>query len=443
MNKDGLDDIFIGASKWEQRGVFIQQPSGKFQRLFPPALANDSAFEDVDACWTDVNNDGNADLVIASGGNEYYGPDEHLTPRVYLNDGKNGLKRLEDAFGKLYVNASCVVPCDFNGDGFTDLFVGGRDVPWEYGQVPRSYLLQNDGTGRFKDVTAARAKDLSLEGFVTNAVWFDLDKDGDKDLIVCTEWGGIDLFVNRQGSFTRKALTDKKGWWNFVLPCDINNDGNIDLVAGNLGLNSRLRASTKEPVKLYCNDFDGNGKKEQVLTYYLQGKEIPFANKMELEKQMPILKKRFLYAGDLAKASLTDIFTADKLEKAEVSTADYFSNAVLINKGNLQFDIQPLPWEAQLTSFRDAVVVDANGDKLPDILLVGNYYANNIEMGRYDADFGTILLNRGNGRFEAGVLNGVQVKGETRHIRKINLGGKEAFVLARNNDSAMVIRFAR
>ena len=443
INKDGLEDVFIGSSKWEKSALFLQQPSGKFYKTSQPALDKDSTYEGVDACWADVNNDGNPDLVIASGGNEYFGRDEYLTPRVYLNDGKGHLSRKENAFDSLYMTASCVVPCDFNDDGHIDLFIGGRAVPWEYGQIPRSYLLLNDGSGRFKDVTAARAKELSYAGFVTRALWFDIDRDGDKDLLLSTEWGGIYAFINSKGIFTKKILTDKAGWWNFILPCDINNDGQVDLIAGNLGLNSRLKASVNEPVKLYYNDFDGNGKKEQVLTYYLGGREIPFANKMELEKQMPILKKRFLYAGNFAKASLQEMFTAEKLDNAEVLKADYFSNAVLINKGNLQFEVQALPWEAQLAPFRDAVVVDANGDKLPDILLVGNYYENNIEMGRYDADYGTILLNEGNSRFKVESINRLQVKGQTRRIQPVTIGGRQAFVLARNNDSAMVIRFDR
>lgn len=441
INKDGLEDVFIGSSKWEKGAVFLQQPSGMFYKSSQPALDKDSTWESTDACWADVNNDGNIDLVVASGGNEYYGRDEYLQPRVYINDGRGNLQRKENAFDSLYMTASCVVPYDFNGDGFVDLFIGGRAVPWEYGQIPRSYLLQNDGSGHFKDVTAQRAKDLSYAGFVTRALWFDIDKDGDKDLLVCTEWGGIYAFINDKGVFTKKVLTDKSGWWNFILPCDINNDGQVDLIAGNLGLNSRLRASAEQPVRLYYNDFDGNGKKEQVLTYYLNGREIPFANKMELEKQMPLLKKRFLYAGDFAKASLKELFTAEKLDNAEVLKADYFSNAVLINKGDLRFEVKALPWEAQLAPFRDAVVVDANGDKLPDILLAGNYYENNIEMGRYDADFGTILVNEGNSRFKAETINGLQIKGQVRRIRPLAIGNRQAFILARNNDSAMVIRF--
>ncbi len=402
VNHDGLDDVFIGSARNKKSEIFLQQPSGKFIKSNLPALDMDSIYENVDACFTDVNNDGNIDLVIASGGNEFYGEESHNSPRVYLNDGKANFTRLTDAFKNIYLTASCVVPYDFNGDGFTDLFIGARTVPWEYGETPRSYLMQNDGSGKFTDVASQHAKDLASVGFVTQAVWFDIDKDGDKDLLISLEWGGIVAFINDKGNFAKKILSGKKGWWNFILPCDIDNDGDIDLIAGNLGLNSRLKASVSEPVKMYYNDFDDNGKKEQILTYYLGGKEIPFASKAELEKQMPLLKKKFLYAEDFAKASLAELFGADKLNKAQVLSADYFSNAVLINNGNLQFETKALPWQAQLTSFKDAVAVNANNDSLPDILLMGNYYENNIEMGRYDADFGTILINKGKGEFSCG-----------------------------------------
>jgi hypothetical protein len=249
-----------------------------------------------------------------------------------------------------------------------DLFIGARVVPWEYGVVPQSYLLQNNGKGKFIDVSSQLAPDISKVGFVTNAVWADVDKDGDMDLLVTLEWGGIVAFVNHDGKFTKKSLTERKGWWNFILPVDIDNDGDLDFIAGNLGLNSRLKASDREPVKMYYADFDNNGKKDQILTYYLEGKEIPFANKSELERQMPGLKKKYLYAKDFAKASLKEIFGNNYLENSVKFSADYFANAILINKGHWQFELKPLPWEAQLSPYRDAAVLDANGDKLPDIV---------------------------------------------------------------------------
>ncbi len=442
INHDGLDDVFIGAAKREKPGVFMQTLAGKFQKINEPALDKDSVYEDVDACWSDVNNDGNLDLIIASGGNEYYGTDSNLLPRIYLNDGKGDLVRKSDAFSKIYTTQSTIIPCDFNNDSYVDLFIGGRAVPFHYGDIPQSYLLMNDGTGKFKDVTDQFAKGLKNVGMVTNAVWFDIDKNGYKDLIISLEWGGIVAFMNDHGHFTKKELTDKKGWWNFVMPVDIDNDGDIDLVAGNLSLNSRLKASYTQPVRMYINDFDDNGNKEQILTYYLNNKEIPFANKDELQKQMPFLKKNYLYAGDFAKASLTDLFPESKLKSATTLTANWFYNTIFINDGKMNFKAVPMPVEAQFSPYKTATIVNANNDNLPDILLGGNYYDNNIQMGRYDADYGTILLNKGNDQFVATTLNGVTIKGQVRSIKPIKLAdNKQAFVFARNNDSTLIIDF--
>ena len=442
INLDGLDDVFIGSSKWKQNAVLIQQPSGKFIRFEEKDLRMDSTWEDVDAVWTDLNKDGFPDLVVASGGNEFYGHDIHLKPRVYLNDGKVNLAKAENAFGDIYINASCVASYDFNGDGFPDLFIGGRSVPYDYGQVPASYLLLNDGHGNFRDVTTAYCKDLHRPGFVTSATWVDMNKDGRKDLILTFEWGGIVAWLNEGDSFKKQVISDKKGWWNFLLPVDIDGDGDLDFIAGNLGLNSRLTASEQEPVRLYYYDFDGNGKKEQILSYYLNGKEIPFANKDELQKQIPLLKKQFLYAEDFAKATMKQLFGEKNLTEADTLEANYFSNSLILNDGNMTFRTIPLPWEAQLSPLRTAIIVDANHDRLPDVLVAGNYYENNIQMGRYDADFGTVLINRGKDQLDAVSINGLSVRGQIRHIKKGIVKGKEAYFLARNNDSLMVIQYA-
>jgi enediyne biosynthesis protein E4 len=441
INNDGLQDVFIGASKSFHNAIFLQQPGGIFLHTQQPALLADSTYEDVDATWTDVNKDGYADLVIAGGGNQYYGQDKYMLPRVYLNDGKAQFKRSEDAITNIFITASCVAPYDFNGDGFVDLFIGGRSVAWEYGKMPNSYLLLNDGSGRFTDVTQQYAKEVSKVGMVTQALWFDIDKDGDKDLLICCEWGGIVAFMNNKGTFSKKILTAKQGWWNFILPYDTDGDGDIDLIAGNLGLNSRLKASDQTPVKMYYNDYDDNGKSEQLLTYFLGNKEVLFASKGELQTQMPGLKKKFLYAEDFAKSPLDEVVPKEKLKAAETYTANYFSNAILVNDGNMNFTLKPLPWQAQLSNLRDAVPVQANNDSLPDFLLAGNYYDNNIQMGRSDADFGTILVNKGNNNFTCETLNGLAIKGQIRHIREISINNQPAYIMARNNDSTMVLRF--
>jgi len=441
INHDGLEDLFTGSSKTSVPAVFLQDRNGTFAPLNQPVFHADSANEETAACWTDVNNDGNPDLVVANGGNEYYGQDVRLTPCVYLNDGTGQLSKLQDAFDSLYINASCVCPYDFNGDGYTDLFIGGRSVPWEYGKIPKSCLLLNDRSGHFKDLTAERSDELAAVGMVTDACWYDIDRDGDADLLVCCEWGGISAFLNQNGRLIKKQLTDNKGWWNFLLPVDIDGDGDIDLVAGNQGLNSRLKASAEEPVRLYYNDFDGNGKKEQVVTFYLDHQEIPFSSKEELQRQIPVLKKKYLYAADFAKAGLGELFSKEKLSGAEVLTADYFSNAVLINDGHLNFEVMAVPKNAQFTPYRAAAVLEANADSLPDILLLGNYYDNTIQMGRNDADFGTLLVNKGKGVFSAEGISGLVIKGQVRKVRPINIKNRPAFVLAMNNDSTRIISF--
>lgn len=440
VNHDQLDDVFIGSAKGSKSILYLQKPSGIFVKTNQPALDMDSTSEVVSATWSDINKDGHLDLIVACGVDENNSETNYGTPNIYLNDGKGKLTKAPEFFPKLNLSASVIDAADFNNDGFPDLFLGARSVAGNYGKIPRSYLLQNDGKGKFTDVSNGIAKGLNNIGFVTNSSWFDIDKDGDPDLIITLEWGGIYVFLNNKGSFQKQVLTDKKGWWNFVLPYDFDGDGDIDLIAGNLSENSRLKASPKEPVKLYHNDFDGNGKDEQILTYYLANEEILFSGKGELDKQLPFLKKKFLYAKDFAKASVADLFGPEVLAKSTVLTADYFSNSILINQGNLKFSVQRLPWQAQLSPFKDAVVYNANNDALPDILLVGNYYDNNTELGRNDADFGTVLINNGNNNFICETLNGVAVKGQARRIKKISINKKEAYIIARNNDSIVVIK---
>ncbi|MFZ1527678.1 MAG: VCBS repeat-containing protein [Ferruginibacter sp.] len=442
INGDGLDDVFIGSSKREKAGCFIQASNGKFVKRSQPAIDADSVYEEVDAVFANVNNDRHPDLIVANGGNEYYGKSEYLKPNVYLNDGNGNFNKKQDAFeNEVMLTASSVAVNDFNKDGFNDLFIGARAVSWEYGKIPTSYLLQNDGTGKFKNVTKAWNEELPNIGMVTNATWADIDNDKEKDLVLTLDWGGIVSFVNKGNKAVKKIITDKNGWWNFCLPVDIDNDGDMDFIAGNSGENNRLNASAETPVRFYYNDFDDNGKKEQLVTYYLAGKEIPFANKDEMQRQLPPMKKKYLYAADFAKARLADMFPSKKLEESIMFRADYFSNAVITNNGNYNFTVNKLPWQAQLSTIRDACITDANGDRLPDILLAENFFPNNIQMSMYDAGYGSVLINKGAGIFSYETLNGPVIKGEARRIRQIGINKHPAYIIARNNDSAVLVGY--
>lgn len=444
INHDGLEDVFIGAARNATGVVFLQGGDGRFRPISQPALASDSAYEDVDACWTDVNKDGHPDLVVVSGGNEFYGNDSVRQPRLYLNDGNGRLMKRAGAFPKIYLTGSVVAPNDLNGDGYTDLFIGARSVPFEYGSIPASYLLLNNGKGGFEDHTIDLAPGLLQAGLVKHAEWADINGDKEPELLVATEWNHLQVYEKKAGKYVPRSLGNGKGWWNMVRTFDADNDGDLDLLAGNLGLNSRLKAGSGEPVRLYFGDFDGNGKKEQVLTYYLHGRELPFANKAELEKQIPLLKKKFLYAEDFAKATLEDLFGKTALDTAMHFTADNFSSQLLMNDGKGNFTAGTLPWEAQLSTLNAVAFTDINGDGLTDILTGGNFYENNIQMGRNDADPGAVLVNRGKGAFEYRLIGLPYPVGQVRKISPLkSVTSGEVFILARNSDSLLVIQLEK
>ncbi|MFZ9261780.1 MAG: VCBS repeat-containing protein [Chitinophagaceae bacterium] len=431
INHDGREDFFIGSSKSLPAALYLQTPQGKFTQYHPAAIALDSMWEHVDATWGDVNNDTHPDLIIATGGNEYYGDDEHLKPLLYLNDGKGNLSKQSNAFPNINVTQSSVVKIDLNHDGYLDLFISGRAIPWEYGISPRSYLLLNNKNATFSDVTISYCKDLLKPGMITSASASDLNKDGQDDLLLSYDWGGVEIFLRKGNGFEKKIVTDKKGWWQFSTSIDIDDDGDMDIIAGNFGLNSRLKSSDEKPVSLYINDFDGNGRVEQVMTYYVGNEEIPFASKILLEKSMPFLKKKFLYAEDFAKATIPTLLGKEKLNKSLKLTASYFGNAVFINDGKLNFTLKELPASAQYSTYKTATKIDHQ------IMLFGNYFYNNVEIGRQDADYG-VMVSSSKQILKAKQLN-VLVNGQVRKTAPIKIKNRQAYILAKNNAALQII----
>ena len=239
------------------------------------------------------------------------------------------------------------------------------------------------------------------------------------------------MYLRKGNGFEKKSITPKQGWWQFARAIDVDSDGDLDVVAGNFGLNSRLKANERAPVTMYINDFDDNGRIEQVMSYYVGGQEIPFASKILLEKSMPYLKKKFLYAADFAKASISTLLGSDKMKNALKLKADYFGNAVFINDGKLNFRLQELPGEAQFSQYRTATPL---GNQL---LLLGNYYYNNVEIGRQDADLGVLLeYNKAAMKIH---LPDIDISGQVRKIAPIKIASKQAFLLAKNNAALQII----
>lgn len=438
VNGDGLDDVFLGSSKFSKSALYWQSKSGAFSLHTPQAILVDSIFEDVDAVFIDAENDGDLDLFIASGGNEWRAKDEAMKQRYYLNDGKGNFERRD--FPGAFATASCIVPGDFNQDGQIDIFIGARAQPWNFGLTPRSYLFQNVGNGNFLDVSEKIGGGLAQAGLVKNGTWTDLDGDGTLDLLLALDWDPITVYLNKNGSFQKRQINNLAGWWNFATPYDFDGDGDLDILAGNFGLNGRFHPTATEPVKMYVTDLDNNDQIDQILTYYLKNKEIPFATFEELTKTIPSLKKKYLYAKDLAQATIPEIFGKDKLAKSLVREINTLASIYFENLGNLKFTAHPLPGALQFSSLHACAITDLNADARPEVLLGGNFYECNIEMGRYDANFGNVLQIGKNGDLTSYPLGDLRLMGQVRRIEPIKIGGHTAFLIARNNEPCLVIQ---
>ncbi len=431
VDKDGKEDLYISGDKTRPGRIYLQRDNGKFETSdFSLGSEDNSATAAV--AFFDANGDGWPDLYIAKGGYSLWEPNTPaLQDALYLNDGKGGLFPANAALPDVSASAkSCVRPCDFDNDGDVDLFVGGRVIPGQYPVTPRSYLLVNDGKGHFSAVTTP----FDHVGMVTDAQWVDLDGDGRKDLIVCGEFMPVMVFMNTTSGFVDRTADyfgkSSPGFWNVLSVADLDGDGKPDIVAGNLGLNSCMKISEKEPAEMYYGDFDHNGSIDPFLNFYVQGVSYPFVSRDELNEQMFSMRRKFTSYKDYSTATMKDILSPEVLSQAGKLTATEDRTVCWLNRGG-HFERADLPVEAQFAPVCKVVTGDFDGDGKRDVVLLGNHSDNRLKMGSMDANYGCLLRGDGHGGFSyvSQPAAGLSVKGDVKSATEITIGMAKYLVI--------------
>jgi hypothetical protein len=443
VNGDGLEDFYMGSAIGDTAKIFIQQKDGRFVQKAQQAFIDDKYYENIGAAFFDADNDGDLDLIVASGGNQAKQGSPYLFTRLYLNDGKGNFTRASSGWPQVSVNASCVRVGDFNNDGKADVFIGARNIPGSYGVIPSSALLQNNGKGVFEDVTKTIAPDLQNLGMVTDAQWADVDGDGKKELIVVGDWMPVTILKFINGKFKKiSELPNSSGWWNCLTVADINGDGYPDLIAGNFGLNSRIKPDEQHPAKLYVGDFAKNGRTECIPVYYkTDGKAYPYFMKGDLQAEVPQLKKKFLKFSEYAGKGIEEVFSEEQLKQASVLTVTQTQTCAFINDGKGNFKMQPLPLRAQFSPVFGILSKDLNGDGITDLFLAGNFYGVKPQTGRFDASYGVALLGTSNHDFQymEPSQSGLFIKGEARDVASIKAATGESYIIVAINNNNLYL----
>ena len=445
VNGDGFEDLFIGGALNQAGVLYFQMSDGKFQKAYSQPWEKDKKSEDLQALFFDVDNDGDMDLYVTSGGTENKRGSYLLKDRLYINDGDGSFVKDTKALPNIYENTQVVKASDIDDDGDLDLFVGVRSVPGKYAYPGTSYLLINN-KGVFNQANYRIAPDLTNLGMVTDATFTDIDKDGDDDLLVVGEWMTVTLLLNNGGIFENRSkeygLSDTRGIWWSVTATDLDNDGDDDYVLGNLGRNNKFKASKEHPFKVYVNDFDENGTNDIVLSKFYKDDYVPVRGRECTSQQMPYVAEKFEDFHSFASSTLMDILPQDKVESAVVYEISSFESIILINdKGQLKRKV--LPNQLQVSPIKSIYIGDVNEDGFKDIFTVGNHYGVEVETVRYDAGVGGVLLGDGKNGFEyvSPLESGFYVPLDSREIKLLNSArGQNLYLVLNNNDTPLLFK---
>ena len=444
VNNDGLEDIFVGGAANQSGALYLQNKEGNYVKNASQPWQVDKASEDLGVLFFDADQDGDQDLYVTSGGNEFKDGNRLLNDRLYINDGKGNFSKSKDRLPKIYQSTQSVKASDIDNDGDLDLFVGTRLISGKYTFPASSYLLINN-KGKFSKASKNIAPDLENLGMVTDAVFSDIDGDNDEDLLIVGEWMTITVLENNQGSFTNTSekfgLDDStRGFWWSITAEDLDNDGDQDYIIGNLGRNNKFKASKEHPFKVYANDFDNNGTNDVVLAKFYKTDYVPVRGRECTSQQMPFVAEKFKDFHSFASSKLIDILPEEKVDDAVIYQIESFESIILENK-NGKLIRKILPNEVQISPIKSSVVFDINNDGYKDIITVGNHYGVEVETTRYDAGYGAVLLGDGNlnYRFVSPSESGFFVPKDSRSIIAQKVKNEDIRLLISNNNDLISI----